>query len=177
MATFNELHTSDAQPWDWDSTSLHLLGRCARAIIPHCLAANKMDIAPKGVVEAFSGRSMRVADMELALRRASSAGLIDYRSGQPRFEVQAEATSTRPRKPSIMQERLQAAGGTGLANLMDEVLFDRLNHMVVYPCRTKRIGWTATDAFPMLWSCLGSSRQGPAGRAYTDLRGRFHPRC
>ena len=180
MATFNELHTSDAQPWDWDSASLHLLGRCMREqLFPIVYAANKMDIAPKGVVEAFSDRSMYacMADMELALRRASSAGLIDYRSGQPCFDVQAEATLNEAQKKALnhMQERLQAAGGTGLANLMDEVLFDRLNHMVVYPVQDET-HWVDGDGRVLPDALVvpsGLHAKALAGRVHTDLEAGF----
>lgn len=180
MAAFNELHTSDAQPWDWDSASLHLLGRCMREqLFPIVYAANKMDIAPQGVIEAFSGRSMYacMADMELALRRASSAGLIDYRSGQPRFEVQAEATLNEAQKKALnhMQERLQAAGGTGLANLMDEVLFDRLNHMVVYPVQDET-HWVDGDGRVLPDALVvpsGLHAKALAGRVHTDLEAGF----
>lgn len=180
MAAFNELHTSDAQPWDWDSATLHLLGRCMREqLFPIVYAANKMDIAPKGVVEGFSDRSMYacMADMELALRRASSAGLIDYRSGQPRFDVQAEATLNEAQKKALnhMQERLLAAGGTGLANLMDEVLFDRLNHMVVYPVQDET-HWVDGDGRVLPDALVvpsGLHAKALAGRVHTDLEAGF----
>ena len=180
MSAFNELHTSDAQPWDWDSASLHLLGRCMREqLFPIVYAANKMDIAPQDVVEAFSDRSIYacMADMELALRRASTAGLIDYRSGQPRFEVQAEATLNEAQKKALnhMQERLQAAGGTGLANLMDEVLFDRLNHMVVYPVQDET-HWVDGDGRVLPDALVvpsGLHAKALAGRVHTDLEAGF----
>ena len=105
MSAFNELHTSDAQPWDWDSASLHLLGRCMREqLFPIVYAANKMDIAPQGVVEAFSDRSIYacMADMELALRRASRRGSSIIAADSPALRSRLKPPSTRPRKkPSI----------------------------------------------------------------------------
>ena len=180
MSAFNELHTSDAQPWDWDSASLHLLGRCMREqLFPIVYAANKMDIAPQDVVEAFSDRSIYacMADMELALRRASAAGLIDYRSGQPRFDVQAEATLNEAQEKALnhMQERLKAAGGTGLSNLMDEVLFDRLNHMVVYPVQDET-HWVDGDGRVLPDALVvpsGLHAKALAGRVHTDLEAGF----
>jgi ribosome-binding ATPase YchF (GTP1/OBG family) len=180
MMTFNEMHSSNAQPWDWDRTSLHLLGRCMREqLFPIVYAANKMDIAPQGVVESFSDRSIYacMADMELALRRASSGGLIDYRSGQPTFQTVSDASLNAAQKKALnhMQERLQAAGGTGLAKLMDEVLFDRLNHMVVYPVQDETHwvdgdGRVLPDAFVVP---SGLHAKALAGRVHTDLESGF----
>lgn len=180
MMTFNEMHSSNAQPWDWDRTSLHLLGRCMREqLFPIVYAANKMDIAPQGVVESFSDRSIYacMADMELALRRASSGGLIDYRSGQPTFQTVSDASLNDAQKKALnhMQERLQAAGGTGLAKLMDEVLFDRLNHMVVYPVQDETHwvdgdGRVLPDAFVVP---SGLHAKALAGRVHTDLESGF----
>ena len=180
MTTFNEIHVSDAQPWDWKATSLHLLGRCMREqLFPVLYAANKMDIAPKGVVESFSDRSMFacMADMELALRRASSAGLIDYRSGTSTFDTLSDSALSDAQKKALlhMQERLQAAGGTGLAKLMDEVLFDRLNHMVVYPVQDET-HWVDGDGRVLpdaLVVPMGLSAKALAGRVHTDLEAGF----
>ena len=180
MAAFNAIHASEAQPWDWDRTSLDLLGRCMREqLFPIVYAANKMDIAPKGVIEAFPNRSMYacMADMELALRRASSAGLIEYRSGQARFETAADASLNDAQKKALdhMQERLQAAGGTGLANLMDEVLFDRLNHMVVYPVQDET-HWVDGDGRVLPDALVvpsGLHAKALAGRVHTDLETGF----
>ena len=54
MTTLNALHTDEAQPWDWGTSSLHLLGRRMREqLFPIVYAANKMDIAPEGVLDAL----------------------------------------------------------------------------------------------------------------------------
>ena len=180
MMNFNDIHSSDAQPWDWDRTSLHLLGRCMREqLFPIVYAANKMDIAPQGVVEAFSNRSMYacMADMELALRRATSAGLIDYRSGQSTFQTVSDAALNDAQEKALnhMQERLQAAGGTGLASLMDEVLFDRLNHMVVYPVQDET-HWVDGDGRVLPDALVvpsGLHAKALAGRVHSDLESGF----
>ena len=180
MAAFNAVHSSDAQPWDWDRTSLDLLGRCMREqLFPVVYAANKMDIAPTGVIDAFPNRSMYacMSDMELALRRASSAGLIDYRSGQATFETATDASLNDAQKKALnhMQERLQSAGGTGLANLMDEVLFDRLNHMVVYPVQDET-HWVDGDGRVLPDALVvpsGLHAKALAGRVHTALEAGF----
>ena len=84
MLAFNQRHQTEQQPWDWPPSSLHLLGQCMREqLFPIVYAANKMDIAPPGVLEAFPDRTMVacMSDMELALRRAATAGLVATNRG------------------------------------------------------------------------------------------------
>ncbi len=180
MFEFNQRHTSEAQPWDWDAASLHLLGECMRKqLFPIVYAANKMDIAPSGVLDAFADRTMVacMADMELALRRAASSGLIDYQSGQSSFTVHADASLNEAQQKALshMNQRLEQAGGTGLARLMDEVLFAQLNHIVVYPVQDESHwvdgdGRVLPDAFVVP---SGLHAKALAGRVHTDLEAGF----
>lgn len=180
MFEFNQRHTSEAQPWDWDAASLHLLGECMRKqLFPIVYAANKMDIAPSGVLDAFADRTMVacMADMELALRRAASSGLIDYQSGQSSFTVHPGASLNEAQQKALshMNQRLEQAGGTGLARLMDEVLFDQLDHIVVYPVQDESHwvdgdGRVLPDAFVVP---SGLHAKALAGRVHTDLEAGF----
>ena len=180
MLNFNAVHESDQQPWDWDTASLHLLGMCMRTqLFPIVYAANKMDIAPPGVLDSFPDRTMVacMADMELALRRATSSGLIDYQSGSSTFELQKDATLNDAQKKALahMNERLQSANGTGLAKLLDEVLFDQLNHIVVYPVQDET-HWVDGDGRVLpdaLVVPVGLHAKALAGRVHTDLEAGF----
>lgn len=180
MLEFNAVHESDKQPWDWDGTSLHLLGRCMRVqLFPIVYAANKMDIAPPGVLDSFSNRTMVacMADMELALRRAASSGLIDYQSGSSTFELRKEDSLNDAQKKALshMNERLESANGTGLAKLLDEVLFDQLNHIVVYPVQDET-HWVDGDGRVLpdaLVVPAGIHAKALAGRVHTDLEAGF----
>ena len=180
MLNFNAVHESDQQPWDWDTASLHLLGKCMRTqLFPIVYAANKMDIAPPGVLDLFSDRTMVacMADMELALRRAASSGLIDYQSGSSTFELQKDAALNDAQKKALahMNERLQSANGTGLAKLLDEVLFDQLNHIVVYPVQDET-HWVDGDGRVLpdaLVVPVGLHAKALAGRVHTDLEAGF----
>ena len=180
MQTFNSVHQSDKQPWDWDDASLHLLGQCMRQrLFPIVYAANKMDIAPPGVLEAFPNRTMVacMADMELALRRAASAGLIDYRPGAAGFQVRAEASLNDAQTKALnhMNERLKTASSTGLSKLLDTVLFDNLDHIVVYPVQDETHwvdgdGRVLPDAFVVP---SGIQAKPLAGLVHTDLEAGF----
>ena len=180
MQTFNSVHQSDKQPWDWDDASLHLLGQCMRQrLFPIVYAANKMDIAPPGVLEAFPNRTMVacMADMELALRRAASAGLIDYRPGAAGFQVRAEASLTDAQTKALnhMNERLKTASSTGLSKLLDTVLFDNLDHIVVYPVQDET-HWVDGDGRVLPDALVvpsGIQAKPLAGLVHTDLEAGF----
>lgn len=180
MMNFNAVHQSEHQPWDWDATSLHLLGKCMRSqLFPIVYAANKMDIAPPGVLASFSDRTMVacMADMELALRRATSSELIDYQSGSSTFELRNDATLNDAQKKALahMNQSLQSANGTGLAKLLDEVLFDQLHHIVVYPVQDET-HWVDGDGRVLpdaLVVPLGLHAKALAGRVHTDLEAGF----
>ena len=180
MMNFNAVHQSEHQPWDWDATSLHLLGTCMRAqLFPIVYAANKMDIAPPGVLTSFADRTMVacMADMELALRRAASSELIDYQSGSSTFELRQDATLNDAQRKALdhMNQRLQSANGTGLAKLLDEVLFDQLDHIVVYPVQDET-HWVDGDGRVLpdaLVVPLGLHAKALAGRVHTDLEAGF----
>ena len=138
MAFFNEHYSVDQQPWDWDSTTLHRLGESMRRyLFPIVYAANKADLAPQGVIDRFPNHTMVacMADMELALRRANEAGLLAYQPGASSFIIEPTASLSEAQAKALnhMQTRLVESGGTGLARLFDEVLFDQLNRIVVYP--------------------------------------------
>ena len=180
MQTFNSVHQSDKQPWDWDDASLHLLGQCMRQrLFPIVYAANKVDIAPPGVLEAFPNRTMVacMADMELALRRAASAGLIDYRPGAAGFQVRAEASLTDAQTKALnhMNERLKTASSTGLSKLLDTVLFDNLDHIVVYPVQDET-HWVDGDGRVLPDALVvpsGIQAKPLAGLVHTDLEAGF----
>ena len=180
MQMFNSLHQSDKQPWDWDDASLHLLGQCMRQrLFPIVYAANKMDIAPPGVLEAFPNRTMVacMADMELALRRAASAGLIDYRSGATGFQVRSDASLNDAQTKALnhMNERLKTASSTGLSKLLDTVLFDNLDHIVVYPVQDET-HWVDGDGRVLPDALVvpsGIQAKPLAGLVHTDLEAGF----
>ena len=180
MHVFDQRHRSDEQPWDWDLSSLHLLGQCMREqLFPIVYAANKMDIAPPGVLEAFPDRTMVacMSDMELALSRAASAGLIRYQKGASTFAVNDSADLNEAQSKALihMQTRLEQAGGTGLSRLLDEVLFDQLNHIVVYPVQDET-HWVDGDGRILpdaLVVPLGIHAKALAGRVHTDLEEGF----
>ena len=138
------------QPWNWqDEIIAKLAVRIRIGLFPIHIAANKCDIAPDGVLQNITANGVIIpcmADVELALRRAQSAGLIDYITGQDTFEILEEEklNEAQIKALSHMQERLSFNGGTGVSTIIDKVLFDELDHIVVYPVQDE-LHWTDGD--------------------------------
>ena len=83
-----------------------------------------------------------MADMELALRRADSAGMISYNPGDDTFLIKDESKLNSAQLNALagMKDKLSEAMGTGVAELLSKVLFDALDHVVVYPVADET-GW------------------------------------
>ena len=75
------------------------------------------------------------ADMELALRRADSGGMISYSPGNDSFDIvdESKLNPAQLNALSSMKDKLAQSGGTGVAELLSNVLFNALDHVVVYP--------------------------------------------
>lgn len=138
MLQFNQDHQPEGQPWDWDNNVLNsLASTLRRGLFPVAYAANKWDIAPPGVISEGSPYTIEpcMADVELALRRAANAGIITYHPGESSFSINEAAKLNEAQTKALthMLERIQSANGTGVASLLDNVLFDMLERIVVYP--------------------------------------------
>ena len=176
MAAFNAEGPPATMPWDWTSAEMHQLGRCLRLhLFPLVYAGNKADVAPSGVVDALRDTPIVpcMADIELALRRAVSAGLIAYESGDTSFTVAPNSSLSEAQTKALehMRERLVGMNGTGLSSLLDTVLFDQLERIVVYPVQDESHwvdgeGRVLPDALVVP---LGLHAKSLAYRVHTDL--------
>ena len=148
--SFKKINQETSPPWDWPPNTLKSLAiEIRKSLFPIHIAANKADIAPKGVDYTFqtNGRVIPcMADMELALRRAESAGLIHYISGQQTFEVPNSENLSEAQNGALqhMQERLNQNNNTGVSTIIDTVLFEELDHIVVYPVQDEN-QWTDSE--------------------------------
>ena len=136
---FRQAVPDPGQPWDWDKQIISKLAvEVRKELFPIHLAANKCDIAPQGVLDGVTANGRIIptmADVELALRRAESAGLITYTPGASSFSLAQGANLNDAQKGALehMQSKLATHEGTGVATILDVVLFDELEHIVVYP--------------------------------------------
>ena len=126
-------------PWMWSEEKVRSLScYIRRQLFPIHIAANKADSAKGTPWQAITANGIvqpTMADMELALRRADSGGMISYSPGKESFEI-VDETKLNPAQInalSSMKEKLAEAGGTGVAELLSGVLFNALDHIVVYP--------------------------------------------
>lgn len=138
MLQFNQEQQPEGQPWDWDINILNTLASTLRrGLFPVAYAANKWDIAPSGVIDELSLYSIEpcMADVELALRRAANADIISYHPGESIFSINdaSKLNEAQTKALTHMLERIKSANGTGVARLLDRVLFDMLERIVVYP--------------------------------------------
>ncbi|MFL2967914.1 MAG: YchF-related putative GTPase [Candidatus Poseidoniaceae archaeon] len=126
-------------PWMWPEERVHSLAFYLRQqLFPIHIAANKADSAKGTPWDAIQANGMiqpTMADMELALRRADSSGMISYSPGSNTFEIvdESKLNPAQINALSSMKEKLAQSGGTGVAELLSRVLFDALDHVVVYP--------------------------------------------
>ena len=147
---FKSQHNDSTSPWDWQRDVLQLLAKNLRKqLFPIHIAANKSDMALSGVLGEVNANGIIIpcmADMELALRRASSAGMIDYQLGSSEFSISDEANLNEKQLEALnkMKEKLASVGPTGVAEIIDKVLFDQLEHIVVYPVQDEG-QWTDGD--------------------------------
>jgi ribosome-binding ATPase YchF (GTP1/OBG family) len=148
--SFKQQNSDSSPPWDWSPETLSLLATCLRSeLFPIHIAANKFDMSPEGVIPKLHANGIIIpcmADMELALMRASSAGIIDYQSGNSSFEIlQQENLNTKQIEAlEKMSQKLTSCGNTGVSSIIDKVLFDQLDHIVVYPVQDEG-QWTDGD--------------------------------
>ena len=147
---FKHQYDDSTPPWDWSREILQLLAQnLRRELFPIHIAANKADLAIDGVLDLVNANGIVVAcmaDMELGLRRASAAGMIDYQIGSNEFVIADDSNLSTKQLDALnkMQAKLTAAGSTGVAKVIDEVLFEELNHIVVYPVQDEG-QWTDGD--------------------------------
>ena len=164
-------------PWMWSEEKIRSLALFLRQqLFPIHIAANKAD-STKGepwlAIESNGLVQPTMADMELALRRADSGGLIEYSPGSDSFDI-ADESKLNPAQLnalSSMKEKLSQSGGTGVTNLISGVLFGALDHVVVYPVADENAwkdgeGKVLPDAFVVP---NGIEAKALAYKVHTDL--------
>ena len=167
------------RPSTW--TEDHIL-EVARAIRkeskPMIIAANKADMAPEENLERLRNLEGYIviptsAEYELALKRASKAGLIDYEPGSSEFRVLKPDSLNSAQKKALdkIAEFLESFGSTGVQKVLEEAVFKLLNLIVVYPVEdethwTDHNGNVLPDAYLMP---RGSTARDLAYKVHTDL--------
>ncbi|MEZ0290546.1 MAG: redox-regulated ATPase YchF [Sulfolobales archaeon] len=166
----------------WNNEDLYNFTVALRkASKPMIIAANKADVPEardiiKSLVERLRDRVIIPvsAEYELALRRASSQGLIRYLPGDRDFEIVDHKKLTLAQLKALEKIRsfIKTYDGTGVQRLLNTAVFELLNMIVVYPVEDHvrytdssgavlpdallvRRGTTARDLAYMIHSDLG----------------------
>ncbi len=172
----------DEKTAKWSDEDLLTLSRSIRKVSkPIMIVANKADIAPAENIEALNGLEDPVipasGEYELALRKATDAGLIAYNPGEDGFEIlkTEELSTAQLHALERIAAFLKEGGTTGVQNVIEQVVFEFLDRIVVYPVEdehkyTDKDGNVLPDAFLMP---RGSTAKDLAFKVHTEIGEHF----
>ena len=183
LAAVRTRHPGSESASQWgDSELMTISSEIRKALFPISIAANKADLAPS---EAWNELAKEIgqeggvlvptsAEAELALSRASAAGMIERRPGDSRFEITPkgeESMNVQQRNAlQSISESLTWEGG-GLFGLLSEVVFGTLSRKVAYPVQDES-HWVDGDGNILPDAILvpeGTTSKGLAYEVHSDL--------
>jgi Predicted GTPase, probable translation factor len=169
-------------PTLWNDDELYLLCEEIRKLSkPMIIAMNKADISSKENLEKLGKMGDRavptLAETELALKKAATAGLIDYMPGDIKFNVKSGVTLNEGQKKALdyMAAKISEHNGTGVQKCIEDCVFGLLDLISVYPVEdetkfTDHFGRVLPDCFLMP---RGSTAKDLAYKVHTDLGDKF----
>ncbi|PSQ33574.1 redox-regulated ATPase YchF [Halobacteriales archaeon SW_10_68_16] len=162
-----------ADPREWTDADRRRLASELRAQTkPIVVVANKTDIAPPETLERLQDAAETVipgtGEGELALRRAAEAGVVDYDSGDPDFEVVGDVSDSQREGLDRIRGVMETWGATGVQAALDTVVYDVLDHITVYPVENET-RWTDSQG-----NVLPDAHLLPAGSTPLDLAYAVH---
>jgi ribosome-binding ATPase YchF (GTP1/OBG family) len=151
---------------------------------PMIIAANKVDLAPKENIEALKAFEKEgylvvptCAEYELALRRASKAGLIDYLPGDDKFTIKESAQLNVAQRKALdrITDWMRGNGSTGIQRCLEEGIFRLLDLITVFPVEdenklTDKDGRVLPDAYLVP---KGTTAKEVAFKVHTDIGSGF----
>ena len=177
-------HPDAGVPWTWGNAELTAMAAAIRAeVFPISIAANKADRAHSGSWAPLSELISREgsillptsAEAELALSRASQAGLIEHSPGESTFEITPEGeeklSQTQRKALASIAESLGSWEGGGLFGLLSQVVFGTLSRRVAYPVQDET-HWVDGEGNMLPDALLvpeGTTAKGLAYAVHTDL--------
>ena len=153
-----------------------------RSMFPISIAANKADnqihscTELESKIESSGGRVIFTsAEAELALRRASSSGMIIYQPGDSDFsltEAGEDMLSERQREAlGSISDSISSWKGGGLVGLLSDMVFRQLSRVVCYPVQDET-HWVDGDGKSLPDAILvpsGTTAKGLAYQVHSDL--------
>ena len=186
VAGFNAVrsgHPDADVPWDWGEAEMKSMSSAIRSeLFPISVAANKADLAMSGswaplaeMIGSDGGVLVATsAEAELALSRASQAGLIERSPGESEFEITQEGeerlSQVQRKALAAISESLVWDGG-GLVGLLSEVVFGTLSRRVASPVQDET-NWVDGDGNPLPDDLVveqGTTAKGLAYAVHSDL--------
>ncbi len=184
MAALRTVSLDRDRPSRWRAEERLLL---ARALVhtakPRLIAINKCDRFSLATSEELRARIAPLpalptsAEVELTLRRAARAALVEYWPGDPTFRVPDPARLSAAQRKALneIETVLRRWGSTGVQQALESIVFERLGQVVVYPVEdethwTDSKGRILPDAFLVP---AGTSVRAVAYRVHTDLGTNF----
>lgn len=165
-------------PKSWSQDDILDLARAIRKKSkPMLIAANKIDIAPKGSLDTLISLKEHIviptlADYELALRKASENGIVDYHPGEVSFSVLKDDINKAQRAAlEKISEHMEEHGGLGIQQTLEKAIYELLDLIVVYPVEnehsyTDKEGRILPDAHLLP---RGSTAEDLAFAVHTDI--------
>jgi ribosome-binding ATPase YchF (GTP1/OBG family) len=149
--------------------------------MPVVVACNKIDVAGARVgferVKREAGRAAFPcsAAVELALRKAEHAGVVEYLPGDADFALKGEPSEKQLGALETMKKVLRENGGSGVQQIIDYVVYQHLKCIVVYPVEDEHKyannrGEVLPDAFLVPG---GTTALQLAAMVHTDLAHKF----
>ncbi len=162
---------------DWEMDDLFKLAKDLRKQSkPIIIAANKADLAPDEYLKSLKNLDHDViptsAEYELALRKASEKGIVDYIPGDKGFTVlRDDINEAQKGALKKIQEFMDYNGGLGVQQTLEQAVYESLDMVVVYPVEnehnyTDKNGRVLPDAFLLP---RGSTAEDLAYAVHTDI--------
>ncbi|HHN81510.1 MAG TPA: redox-regulated ATPase YchF [Methanomicrobia archaeon] len=128
---------------DWKQDDIFLFAQKVREMTrPIVIAANKVDIAPKELLDRLCEGASNVvlvsAEAELMLRKAMSAGLVHYVPGEGDFDVTGDLSAAQEHALEKVRELMHIHGSTGVQRCINAAIYDVLDRIVVYPVENEK---------------------------------------
>ena len=125
-------------PKEWvDSDLLTFVKELRKSTKPIVIAANKADLCKDlEIIQKISDTVIPCsAETELLLRKASKAGIVDYRPGDDHFSIVKGKEILPPQQKALDVVRgvFDKIHSTGVQKILNTAVFDSLRFIVVYP--------------------------------------------
>ena len=89
------------------------------------------------------------ADSELALREANRAELIEYIPGESDFKILKELNEKQKEAlENIKKNVLETYGSTGVQKVLNNVIFDLLKYIAIFPASANKLGDSKGNILP-----------------------------